>query len=82
MGSNKRTTTKRSARSGSKEDLPKTDVERKVEDFFGLLAGKTNKVATIEEIHEAAANGWAGINVPKRKRQLTLKEQGLAARLL
>ena len=28
--------------------------------FVGLLAGKTQKVATIEEIHEAAAQGWAG----------------------
>ena len=32
----------------------------KIQDFFGLLAGKTNKVATIEEINEAAALGWAG----------------------
>lgn len=29
-------------------------------DFIGLLAGKTKKVATIEEINKAAANGWAG----------------------
>ena len=27
--------------------------------FIGLLAGKTQKVATIEEINEAAAQGWA-----------------------
>lgn len=32
----------------------------KIQDFFGLLAGKTEKVATIEEINEAAALGWAG----------------------
>ena len=31
-----------------------------IDDFIGLLAGKTNKVATIEEINEAAAEGWAG----------------------
>ena len=31
----------------------------KIEDLFGLLAGKTKKVATIEEIQEAAAEGWA-----------------------
>jgi bifunctional DNA-binding transcriptional regulator/antitoxin component of YhaV-PrlF toxin-antitoxin module len=31
-----------------------------VNDFIGLLAGKTRKVATIEEINEAAAEGWAG----------------------
>ena len=33
----------------------------KVQDIFGLLAGKTNKVATIEEINDAIADGWAGI---------------------
>jgi bifunctional DNA-binding transcriptional regulator/antitoxin component of YhaV-PrlF toxin-antitoxin module len=31
-----------------------------VEDFIGLLAGKSKKVATIEEINEAAERGWAG----------------------
>lgn len=30
------------------------------DDVFGILAGKTKKVATIEEINEAAAAGWAG----------------------
>jgi bifunctional DNA-binding transcriptional regulator/antitoxin component of YhaV-PrlF toxin-antitoxin module len=33
----------------------------KIEDFFGVLAGKTNKVATLEEINQAAADGWAGL---------------------
>jgi len=33
----------------------------KIEDFFGVLAGKTKKVATIEEINQAAADGWAGV---------------------
>lgn len=28
--------------------------------FLGVLAGKTRKIATIEEINEAAAAGWAG----------------------
>jgi antitoxin PrlF len=28
--------------------------------FLGLLAGKTKKVASIEEMNEAAAAGWAG----------------------
>ena len=28
--------------------------------FVGLLVGRTQKVATIEEINEAAAQGWAG----------------------
>ena len=33
----------------------------KIEDFFGVLAGKTKKVATIEEINQAVADGWAGL---------------------
>jgi hypothetical protein len=32
----------------------------KIQDFFGVLAGQTKKVATIEEINQAAADGWAG----------------------
>ena len=31
-----------------------------IEEFIGLLAGKTRKVASLEEIDEAAATGWAG----------------------
>jgi bifunctional DNA-binding transcriptional regulator/antitoxin component of YhaV-PrlF toxin-antitoxin module len=31
-----------------------------IEGFVGLLAGKTKKVATIEEINEATAQAWAG----------------------
>lgn len=30
-----------------------------MDDFIGRLAGKTRKVATIEEMNEAAARGWA-----------------------
>lgn len=29
-------------------------------DFIGVLKEKTKKIATIEEINEAAARGWAG----------------------
>jgi hypothetical protein len=32
----------------------------RIDAFLGLLAGKTKKVATIEEINDAAASGWAG----------------------
>ena len=32
----------------------------KIDDFFGVLAGKTKKVATLEEINEAIERGWAG----------------------
>lgn len=31
-----------------------------INDFVGLLAGKTKKIATLEEIKDAAAQGWAG----------------------
>lgn len=31
-----------------------------IDGFLGLLAGKTKKIATIEEMNEAAARGWAG----------------------
>ncbi len=32
------------------------------EEFFGMLAGKTDKVATIEEMNEAIERGWAGLD--------------------
>jgi len=32
----------------------------KIDSFIGLLAGKSKKVATLDEINEAAAAGWAG----------------------
>lgn len=31
-----------------------------IADFVGLLAGRTSKVATIEEINAASAAAWAG----------------------
>ncbi|HET6218979.1 MAG TPA: AbrB/MazE/SpoVT family DNA-binding domain-containing protein [Acidobacteriaceae bacterium] len=31
----------------------------KIDKFLGLLAGRTRKVATLDEIHEAAAAGWS-----------------------
>lgn len=31
-----------------------------IDNFVGLLAGRTDKVATIEEISAATAQGWAG----------------------
>lgn len=31
-----------------------------IDSFIGLLAGKTKKVLTIEEMNEIAAAGWAG----------------------
>ena len=32
-----------------------------IRDLFGILAGKSKKKLSIEEINEAAAEGWAGI---------------------
>ncbi len=31
-----------------------------IDGFLGLLAGRTRKVATLDEINDAAATGWAG----------------------
>jgi len=31
-----------------------------IDGFVGLLAGKTRKVATLDEISDAASTGWAG----------------------
>ena len=31
-----------------------------IDSFLGLLAGKTGKVATLDEIGEAATAGWTG----------------------
>lgn len=31
-----------------------------IDGFLGLLSGKSDKVATIDEMNEAAASGWAG----------------------
>lgn len=31
-----------------------------IDSFLGLLAGKTKKIATLDEINQAAAAGWAG----------------------
>ncbi len=39
--------------------------------LFGLLADKTTKVATIEEINEAAAEGWTS-----RFKRFTDQEEG------
>ena len=59
MKSNKRTKAARGGRSGSGKTASKTRTGT-IQDFIGMLARKTNKIATIEEINEAAALGWAG----------------------
>jgi bifunctional DNA-binding transcriptional regulator/antitoxin component of YhaV-PrlF toxin-antitoxin module len=39
----------------------------RIHDFFGVLSGKTKKVATIEEMNEAATRGWAGVKTTDKK---------------
>ncbi|MFZ3286978.1 MAG: AbrB/MazE/SpoVT family DNA-binding domain-containing protein [Telluria sp.] len=31
-----------------------------IDGFIGLLAGRTKKAATLEEMNEASAQGWSG----------------------
>jgi hypothetical protein len=38
----------------------------KIDSFLGLLAGRTKKIATLDEINEAAATGWAGQKAGQR----------------
>jgi len=45
---------------GGRIEVKAAAAEGRIEDFFGLLEGKSRKVATIDEINEAAARGWAG----------------------
>lgn len=45
---------------GGRIEVRAAESDGRIEDFFGLLAAKTRKIATIDEIDEAAARGWAG----------------------
>lgn len=49
----------RIARRGRK--LGTARARRTVDDFIGLLAGKTKKTASVAELNEAAARAWAGL---------------------
>jgi len=40
--------------------LKATRASGSIKSFVGLLAGRSEKVATIDEINEAAASGWSG----------------------
>jgi len=44
---------------GGKIALTAAHPKGTIDKFIGLLAGRTSKVATIEEINEATAAGWA-----------------------
>lgn len=45
---------------GGRVQLSAAKRTRSIANFIGLLAGKSSRVATIDEINEAAARGWAG----------------------
>ncbi len=45
---------------GGRAELRATQPTGTINDFIGLLAGKSDKVATLEEIKSAAEDGWAG----------------------
>ena len=32
-----------------------------IDDFIGILAGKTSKVASLKEMDDAVSKGWAGL---------------------
>jgi antitoxin PrlF len=45
---------------GGRVELKSARAKGNIDDFIGCLAGKTSKVATLEEIEEAIQAGWAG----------------------
>jgi bifunctional DNA-binding transcriptional regulator/antitoxin component of YhaV-PrlF toxin-antitoxin module len=45
---------------GGRGVLKAAKPRKKIDSFLGFLAGKTKKIATIEEISEATEAGWAG----------------------
>ena len=45
---------------GGRVALAAARPEGSIDAFVGLLSGRTAKVATLDEIAEAAAAGWAG----------------------
>lgn len=51
---------------GGRIEVRAAQAEGRIEDFIGLLAGKTRKRTTLREIREAAAAGWAGLPTTDR----------------
>lgn len=45
---------------GGRAELKAVRPVGRIEDVFGMLAGKTNKRLTIDEINEAIERAWAG----------------------
>lgn len=46
---------------GGKAAVQAAKPTKSIHDIFGILKGKTKKVATLEEIEEATQRGWAGL---------------------
>lgn len=45
---------------GGRAELKAARPEGTIDDFIGLLAGKTDRVLSTEQMNEIAAAGWAG----------------------
>jgi bifunctional DNA-binding transcriptional regulator/antitoxin component of YhaV-PrlF toxin-antitoxin module len=45
---------------GGRAELKAARPEGTIDDFIGLLAGKTDRVLSLELMNEVAAAGWAG----------------------
>ena len=45
---------------GGKLEIRAARASGSIEDFIGILAGKTDRTATLKEIQETIAEGWAG----------------------
>lgn len=45
---------------GGRAELKSMRPTGRIEDIFGILAGKSSKKLTIEELNEATSRGWAG----------------------
>ena len=76
------------AENGPESDLQRSGTKRTgtILDFIGMLAGKTEKVATLEEIKRATEDGWAGLcdedmgRRARRKTRSTKKKIAITAR--
>ena len=47
-----------------------------IDGFVGVLSKRTNKVATLNEIREAAAQGWSGQKSGQKSRQRLGRKSG------
>lgn len=47
-----------------------------IDGFVGILAKRTKKVATLDEIHQAAVQGWAGQLPGQKSSKKSVKKSG------